>query len=142
MKDAGMSIETLETIAHRAEHRANQLESELDSLRDQLADFRDTVLTERGALAESGMTCDQINAVLSEFDDLFIPDNQGRAELESALAAAQADARRYRWLRSEFKRHDAMATVMLRHSLSRNDDWVNIAGALDDAIDDAMLWLE
>jgi hypothetical protein len=58
--------------------------------------------------------------------------------LESELAVALADAQRYRWLRSEFKRHDAMATVMLRHSLSRNDGWVNIAGALDDAIDAAM----
>lgn len=30
--------------------------------------FRDSVLNQRGALAENGMTNDQINDVLSEFD--------------------------------------------------------------------------
>jgi hypothetical protein len=59
--------------------RIRQLESELASLRDQLADFRDAVLHERGALAESGMTNEQINAVLSEFDDRFVPYDQERA---------------------------------------------------------------
>jgi hypothetical protein len=65
--------------AGAAADRIEALESELDSLRDQLADFRDTVLCERGALAESGMTCDQINAVLSEFDERFVPYDQERA---------------------------------------------------------------
>lgn len=36
-----------------------------------LEDFRDTILHERGALAESGMTSDQVNDVLGEFDNIF-----------------------------------------------------------------------
>jgi chromosome segregation ATPase len=60
--------------------RIKELESEIASLREQLADFRDAVLHERGALAEGGMTGDQINAVLSEFDDRFVPYDQERAE--------------------------------------------------------------
>jgi hypothetical protein len=67
------------TCGEAADHIAF-IELGLDSLREQLADFRDAVLHERGALAESGMTCDQVNAVLREFDDRFIPDNQERAE--------------------------------------------------------------
>ena len=41
-----------------------------------LEEFRDTILNERGALAENGMTNDQINDVLHEFDTLlgdFLP---------------------------------------------------------------------
>jgi len=41
---------------------------ELARERERLAEFRDTVLNQRGALAENGMTNDQVNDVLDEFD--------------------------------------------------------------------------
>ena len=48
---------------------AERFKSELAALRERLEGFRDTVLYQRGALAENGMTNDQINDVLREFDD-------------------------------------------------------------------------
>jgi hypothetical protein len=40
-------------------------------LKTAITDFRDVVLNQRGALAENGMTNDQVNDVLSEFDYYF-----------------------------------------------------------------------
>ena len=48
--------------------RAEKAEAEREALRMRMLGFRDIVLNERGALAENGMTNDQINDVLSEFD--------------------------------------------------------------------------
>lgn len=42
-----------------------------DDLRALMLDFRDAILNERGAIAENGMTNDQINDVLLEFDKRF-----------------------------------------------------------------------
>lgn len=36
-----------------------------------LDEFRDIILNQRGALAENGMTNDQVNDVLAEFDAIF-----------------------------------------------------------------------
>jgi hypothetical protein len=60
-------------LCDEAAYRIEALETKLATLRSHLADFRDAILQERGALAESGITCDHINAVLSEFDDRFTP---------------------------------------------------------------------
>ena len=43
----------------------------MSDLTAKLEEFRDTVLNQRGAMAENGMTGDQINSVLTEFDSLF-----------------------------------------------------------------------
>jgi hypothetical protein len=40
-------------------------------LKQAIVDFRDVVLNQRGAIAENGMTNDQINDVLNEFDYYF-----------------------------------------------------------------------
>lgn len=45
--------------------------AEIERLREASLEFRDTVLHERGPLAEAGMDGDQINAVLGAFDDAF-----------------------------------------------------------------------
>jgi hypothetical protein len=136
-----MTSDKLVTRLRDINKRIEELESEIASLRDLRAEFRDIVLHERGALAESGITNDQINAVLSEFDDRFIPDNQWRAELESALAAALADARRYRWLRNscgalrfddEFRFR--LPLLITKNNLMRG----SVAGHLDTHIDNAM----
>jgi hypothetical protein len=42
-----------------------------DTLREAAETFRDVILNERGLISENGMTSDQINDVLNEFDKAF-----------------------------------------------------------------------
>jgi hypothetical protein len=42
-----------------------------DTLREAAEIFRDVILNERGLISENGMTSDQINDVLNEFDKAF-----------------------------------------------------------------------
>jgi len=51
----------------------NEPQKLLAAQADAMEAFRDAVLEQRGALSESGMTGDQINAVLAEFDPCFNP---------------------------------------------------------------------
>lgn len=60
------------------QRRIAELEAQLKALTEQVRvlkqnaeDLRDSVLNQRGALAENGMTNDQVNDVLAEIDDAF-----------------------------------------------------------------------
>ena len=49
----------------------NRLNRKFAAARQEAAEFRDSILNQRGALAENGMTNDQVNDVLSEFDTII-----------------------------------------------------------------------
>jgi hypothetical protein len=49
---------------------------EREMLRQAIRDIRDSVLHERGQLAEAGLDCDQINAVLGIIDDTVVIDQR------------------------------------------------------------------
>ena len=57
-------------VDEAADH-IQKLKRQRDELAEALEDYRDAVLNQRGALAENGMTNDQINDVLREFDNRF-----------------------------------------------------------------------
>lgn len=86
---ATMADALKEHIEQCPKHPMSKLKARAESLQSQLADFRDAVLNNRGALAENGMTNDQVNDVLAEFDGRF-PDcpEQNIASLQSQLATA------------------------------------------------------
>lgn len=55
-------------LARNLERELTAARAEVEALLNAYTEFRDTVLHERGALAENGMSSDQINDVLSELD--------------------------------------------------------------------------
>ena len=48
-----------------------ECDKEMSQLRNAIIELRDSVLFERGPLAEAGLSSDQVNAVLGVIDDAF-----------------------------------------------------------------------
>jgi hypothetical protein len=59
-------IQTMHDAANQSENAS--LRAALAKSKKMMLDFRDAVLHQRGALAENGMTSEQVNDVLAEFD--------------------------------------------------------------------------
>jgi len=57
--------------ADEAEEQVAALKEQVRVLKQNAEDLRDSVLNQRGSLAENGMTNDQVNDVLAEIDDAF-----------------------------------------------------------------------
>jgi hypothetical protein len=64
-----------------------------DAIKLALEAFRDTVLNQRGALAENGMTNDQVNDVLSEFDAALSAISEAPVQPDDALLNEVAELR-------------------------------------------------
>lgn len=66
LRALAIDVQCEDGIANAAILEASQ---RLDALSNAIADIRDSVLHERHQLAEAGLDCDQVNAVLGIIDD-------------------------------------------------------------------------
>lgn len=64
-----LEINALKAQLANAADEIIRLRDERDAMRNVIDDIRDSVLNERNHLAEAGLDCDQINAVLANIDD-------------------------------------------------------------------------
>ena len=62
-------VEKSERYARESLLQFENAEAKLACVNEAMDNFRDVILSQRGAIAENGMTNDQINDVLNEFDD-------------------------------------------------------------------------
>lgn len=112
-KGTGRLPEILEDVISERDAIRLALLQERERFIGLLEDLRDTVLNQRGALAENGMSCDQVNDVLAEFDNRFdvaairsLPDPCD----VSATREMMKDVERYRWIMSQAKITDFIFT--------------------------------
>ncbi len=78
-------------IKKRLEEQVAALTEQLRVLKQNAEDLRDSVLNQRGSLAENGMTNDQVNDVLAEIDYAFFAQSAAPGK-ESQPGASPGDA--------------------------------------------------